>query len=299
MKRTSLLALLPLLPSILLAADAPLRYAPARKLCDLANPAIDESSGLACSRRSPDILWTHNDSGDQPRLYAFNRKGEHLATVAVTGATARDWEDLASFTRDGKPYLLVADVGDNMWARRFATLYVVPEPALDPTKRNVVAAARVETAIEFTYEGGPQNCEAVAVDVAGQAVYAINKVQEPSCQVFRLPLRPNPPGKPWVAKEVATLAIPTVTAMDLSPDGRRAIVLSFLKSRERAYEYARRPDETWAAAFARTPRLIELPPLRQGEAICYGADGQTLYLTSEKTPAPLIEVPIARGMAKP
>ena len=296
MIRMLLVLSLPLLSAISFAADTPLRYGPARKLCDLANRDVDESSGLACSRRYPGVFWTHNDSGDQPRLYAFSRKGEHLATVAVHGAVARDWEDMASFTRDGKPWLLVADVGDNMRGRRFCTLYVVPEPALDPTRHNAKAAAKVAAAIEFTYDDGPQNCEAIAVDVAGKAIYAISKVGGTRCKAYVIPLRENPRDKPWVAKTVATLELPTVTAMDISPNAHRAIVLG---SGPRAYEFARRPNETWAAAFARKPRSIEVPPRRQGEAICYGADGQTLYLTSEKTPTPLIEVPIAGGMVNP
>ena len=33
-----------------------------------------------------------------------------------------------------------------------------------------------------------------------------------------------------------------------------------------------------AFAFARKPQTINLPPRRQGESICYGPDGKTLYL---------------------
>jgi len=57
-----------------------------------------------------------------------------------------------------------------------------------------------------------------------------------------------------------------------------------------AYEYRREPAEDWKAAFARQPRTIQMPARAQGESICYGPDGQTLYLTSEKTPTPLLEV---------
>jgi hypothetical protein len=36
-----------------------------------------------------------------------------------------------------------------------------------------------------------------------------------------------------------------------------------------------------------------LPPRVQGESICYGFDGRTLYVSSEKRPTPLIEIPVA------
>src|SRR4029453_5639370 len=54
-------------------------------------PRIQESSGLALSRRHPEVLWTHNDSGDRPRLYAVGADGRTLATRALAGVQARDW----------------------------------------------------------------------------------------------------------------------------------------------------------------------------------------------------------------
>jgi len=85
--------------------------------------------------------------------------------------------------------------------------------------------------------------------------------------------------------------------MDISPDGRRAIVLTYAD----ALEFVRRDGETWRQAFARRPRTIVMPRRRQGEAICYGPDGRTLYLTSEHTPTPLLEVPVieAKGENPP
>jgi hypothetical protein len=77
--------------------------------------------------------------------------------------------------------------------------------------------------------------------------------------------------------------------MDISPDGRRAVVLTYGS----AYEYTRLGKESWGDAFARKGRELKMPTRRQGESICYGPDGKTLYLTSEKLPTPLLEVPPA------
>ena len=75
------------------------------------------------SRLRSDFLWTHNDSGDRPRLYALDLTGKHLGTCDVEGAGAVDWEDMASFQRDGTSYLLIADVGDNQrMAKNLATV---------------------------------------------------------------------------------------------------------------------------------------------------------------------------------
>ena len=95
--------------------------------------------------------------------------------------------------------------------------------------------------------------------------------------------------KAFVARLIGTLQIPTATGMDVSPDGRRAVVSTY----GNAYEYVRKEKEDWEKAFSRPPREIVLPERTQGESICYGFDGKTIYLTSESLPTPLWEVPIA------
>ncbi|MEM9334952.1 MAG: hypothetical protein AAGA33_08875, partial [Pseudomonadota bacterium] len=73
-----------------------------------------EASGLARSQIHPGVLWAMNDSGGKPRLYAFDASGAHRGRLTVDPSKNRDWEDLASYTHDDIPYLLVADIGDNM-----------------------------------------------------------------------------------------------------------------------------------------------------------------------------------------
>jgi len=74
--------------------------------------------------------------------------------------------------------------------------------------------------------------------------------------------------------------------MDVSPDGRRMVLLTYGD----AFEFQRGEEETWSAALKRRPRKLTMPLRLQGESLCYGSDGRTLYLTSEKLPTPLWEV---------
>jgi len=83
--------------------------------------------------------------------------------------------------------------------------------------------------------------------------------------------------------------------MDVSKDGKRAIVLTL----GQAFEYTRGQDEDWATAFKRKPRTIDMPARKQGEAICYGSDGNDLYLTSEFSPCPLFLVKATKGSKSP
>lgn len=267
------------------AVPVPIIYEPGREVARLANPGIIESSGLAASRIQEGIFWTHNDSGGKPVLFAFNREGEDLGAYELKGATAVDWEDMASFSVGQKRYLLVADVGDNIEQRKSYTLYFVEEPAVRARPGKPLSLS-VVMRVDFTYEDGPHNCESVAVDPVRMEILLVSKVGSGGCKMYVLPLPRQKLVRNAVAKAVGALQIPTTTAMDISPDGLRAVVLTYGD----AYEYARRAGEDWKAAVSRAPRTIAMPRRTQGEAICYGLNGRTLYLTSEMAPSPLLEV---------
>ncbi len=52
------------------------------------NLAIDEASGLAHSRRNPGILYTQNDSGDAPRVFAIDEQGYSKGGISFKGIMA-------------------------------------------------------------------------------------------------------------------------------------------------------------------------------------------------------------------
>src|SRR5687767_9826648 len=103
---------------LLLTAVAPAlaagSYGEAALLCRFRDPEVRESSGMSSSSRSGDYFFTHNDSGDEARLFAVNRSGETLAVFRVPGASNLDWEDMARGPDDqGRPALYLGDIGDN------------------------------------------------------------------------------------------------------------------------------------------------------------------------------------------
>ena len=123
---------------------------------------LRESSGLAVSRTQPGVLWSHNDSGDAPTLYAIDLKGRLLARVAVTDAIARDWEDIAMGTcpweePSGRQCLYVADTGNNDRSRDVLTVFVVLEPTIagaDPAQ----SAPRPGTRVPFPLSRRARRC---------------------------------------------------------------------------------------------------------------------------------------------
>ena len=285
------------------AAPERIPYLRAHRLGDLSNKEVDESSGLAAGRRNPGVLWTHNDSGGKARLYACNAAGEDLATLDVAGATNYDWEDLCSVQIGNKYLLLVADTGNNLNLPRPFRIYVLGEPKLDPNRRGVKLKANLLQVIHCRFADGWFDCESLAADPIARRIYLVSKPRKEGQvnRVYELAWPAKPGQTVWVAKPLAALMrsktrpMPNTTAMDLSPDGLRAVVLTY----GHVYEYARGPGENWAQAFARPGREILLPARRQGEAVCYGPDGKTLYLTSEGKPCPLWRVSPGGMLSRP
>ena len=264
----------------------PIQYGPAKRLASLANREIIESSGLACSRIAEGVFWTHNDSGDRARVFALDTEGKHLGSFTVPGARAIDWEDMASVRRGGHNLLLLADMGDNHRDRSSYTIYVVEEPQVVAASNLGEHEARLVQKIDFRFEDGPNNCESVAVDPVRDEIILVSKQDGDRCKAYRLAWPKKANGALVVAHLIARPALPKTTAMDISPDGLRAVVLTYGD----AYEFRRARDEDWGAGLSRAPRRLPMPKRAQGESICYGPGGQTLYLTSEKLPCPLWRV---------
>src|SRR5947209_17594710 len=89
-------------------------YGPPRTLAQVSIPGLTESSGIVASRTYPGVFWTHNDSGDRPRLYAITRDGKLAGRWLVPNAKAYDWEDIAAGPAPGgRTWLYIGDIGDN------------------------------------------------------------------------------------------------------------------------------------------------------------------------------------------
>jgi hypothetical protein len=260
--------------------EEPIRYAPPVEISRLENKRVSESSGLAASRRDPDLFWTHNDSGDKPRIYCFRRNGKHVGTCKLTKAGAIDWEDMCSFEIDDKPKLLIGDLGDNLTRRKSYRLYLLDEP------KNPSKDVKDIQVIRLRYSVGSMDCEAIGADVESRKLLFVEKKRWFNCRVFEADLPTTKDVTDIVAKPIGRINLPLVTAMDVSSDGRRAIVLTL----GQAFEFTRGKGETWTKAFAKKPRTIDMPARKQGETICYGANGRDFYLTSEFTPTPLFLV---------
>ncbi len=275
----------------------PVQARPARQMGQVVDSRLDECSGLAISRTTGNALWTHNDSGDAPRLFLIATDGRTLMRLNVRGADAEDWEDVCSFRADDRNWILIGDVGDNARNRSekepAACLYLVEEPE----HRSKVQTATPTRCIPFRYEDGPHDCEAVAVDPVNRTVLLLTKSLDPrACKLYQLPLSleaepaPSRRNRPrLVAKAIAKIPLPIVTGMDLSADGRILLVTTPTV----AFAIRRRPGDTWQQAASRAPIAIQLPRMRQCEAICFGRTTDVAWAVSEGARQPIWQLDLS------
>jgi len=276
-------------------------FGPALFAGTLADEELSEVSGIAPSQRRDDAFFAVNDGGNAAKLYAFRQDGAALGSLEIDGAVNNDWEDLASFQLDGKPYLLIGDTGDNAGQRQRITLYVVAEPRFAGSGALKGGPLKPAWTINLRFPDAPHDCEAISVDAPNKQIFLLTKREIPA-KLYSIPLKPG--AALQVAKFVALIKLPQPTAQDLkvlpeinrfrsqptslalSSDGLQALVLTY----RNAYVFTRVPPQTWARAFTQAPQVIYLPPLPQAEAATFNRQGSSLFITSEIRPTPLIRL---------
>jgi hypothetical protein len=254
-----------------------------------------ENSGIVMSRQWPDVFWMHNDSGDEPRIYAVRRDGSVYPSdrygaetpgTLVGGAINVDWEDI---TTDSLGHLIVADFGNNENNRRDLVLYYLLEPA--PTAGRTACFRRVffryPQQRQFPAQADDFNYDAEAIFTIDDQVYVLTKHRSDT----RTTLYHFDPAK-WRDDEVSPLELVDrfelhgqATAADATADGRRLVVATYKSFWLFEIEDQNQPLRG---------RVSWLPftGVEEVEAVCF-ADDETLLAADEKT-AQLFEVPLSR-----
>jgi len=270
----------------------------ATELGHLQDGAITESSGVVASRRAGGrLLWTHNDSGDGPFVYAVGLNGEKRGTFRLRGVdTVTDCEDIAigPGPQAGVPYLYLGDIGDNNSVRsavsHVCAVYRVPEPAVansarTSTQAHPVMTARAE-AFRYVYPDGPHDAETLLVHPKTGRIYVVAKNPNGHDGVYVFPASLDA-RKIVTLKKLATVVISgepnlypnLVTGGDIAPDGGHVLLRTYWYAYEFAVPAGRAGfDGAWRAR----PRRILVPLQAQGEGIGYAyPQGDAFYLTSE------------------
>lgn len=189
---------------------------------------VVESSGLVASRVRDDVLWTHNDSGSEPRIFAINTKGEAVQSVKVVGARSIDWEDIAV---DDQGHLYIGDHGNNWNRRRDLTVYVVDEPAAGDTEVQVSAAVRFRFPDQTAFPPAKRNFDAESLFWHSETLWLFTKHRgDLRSNLYRFPSLD--PTEEQVLVKVGSLPVDgdpgnfggMTTAADVHPDGTVALL---------------------------------------------------------------------------
>ena len=139
---------------------------------------IKESSGLSASE-CQDVLWTHNDSGNDALIYA-------MSTEANTSAWRADGapERRLGVGRDlqgpgGKCFLLLGDIGDNDETRGEVEIYRIPEPTASAETASSTSATPLGTepvqTMRFSYPNGSNDAETLLVHPWTGDIYVVTR----------------------------------------------------------------------------------------------------------------------------
>ena len=233
---------------------------------------ISETSGLAKGRLNPDVLWTHNDSGSHPEIFAVGYDGTLRGRVRVKQALLADWEDMDIATCGSADCLYLADIGDNAGVRSGVTIYEFVEPKLPAVE---VTATR---AIRARYADGAQDAEAFFRAANGD-FYVVTKGRQKPIRLYKLTVAPNATeGILQMVREIAPRARNNgdrVTAATISPNGKWVAIRSYSTLYLYRFEDLLKPNGPPAI-------MLSLASLgqKQGESVTLDNDG-TLWLTSE------------------
>jgi len=259
----------------------------------LENRKLIEASGLQAL--GDGAFLVHND--DDNELFVIDQHGAHLGEFELDGARNRDWEDLARVPGPDGPLILVADTGDNEARRSEVRLYFFPEPADDRFEHEREPVHR----LEVRYPDGPRDVESVAYDPASERILLLSKRDRPP-RLYGIPLSvaleekktearflANVPGfRPPTQRDILFSPlrgrfVSQPTGMDISPDGRTAAVITYRS----LYVFRRAEGEDWAQAFQAQPVEYIGPPGTYEEAVSFSLDGKTVFVTTERRPAPV------------
>ena len=210
---------------------SPLTLVPEAKI-DLVD--IDETSGIAKSRLWQDVFWVHNDSGDEPRIFAINSLGKVIIPewekgkyqgIHIAGAANVDWEDICT---DSQGNLYIADCGNNDNLRRDLTIYIIKEPHPETT-----SLTSVFKKFNFYYPGQDsfppkkKNFDCEAIFYKNGSIFLLTKNRsDKNTSLYKL----DSPALFFDNPAVLIDEFPIggrVTGADCSPEGKKLAVLTY------------------------------------------------------------------------
>jgi hypothetical protein len=271
----------------------------ARALPVRAPSALVENSGTAMSVKQPGIIFTFNDSGNDPVLFALDTSGYSRGAWRLVGARNSDWE-AGSIGPCGADSMFVAqciyigDVGDNEATKKTRVIYRVAEPTVGDS--TTTGALEPETLI-YRYQDRAHDVEAMYVGPRADIFIITKRPLRSRVGQLRPALVFSMPSSAWHARDVVvarlvdslpivpgSAPLRVITDAALSPDARWVAVRTY------AQVFVFAADTASGRVITTIPpatcNIIQLGE-EQGEGIGWMGASGPLVLTSEGNEEPL------------
>ena len=241
---------------------------------------VHESSGLFFHNGR---LWTHNDSGDKPILYALDTATfEVVQRVTLANAKNKDWEDVCT---DGET-VFVGDFGNNKGSRKKLRIYTFPLSALpdegDATVQVDTIVFRFADQTNFEKRKHDHDFDCEAIFVTEDHLYLLSKGWETSTtRLYRLSKTPGN----QVAEVVNGFdSQGLITGADYDRENGVLAIVGYVKTIWMPFMYLIFDFDE--AGERLSHRRFEMPQLAgaQTEGICFFDDGRC-YVSAETSPS--------------
>ncbi len=231
---------------------------------DIEVEKLDEASGLLVSQKYPNIFWSHNDSGDKARLYAFDKNTlKKVKKIKIKKADNIDWEDITYH----KGNIVIGDFGNNKNKRKDLTLYTIKEPNPYKDKKvKIISKQRFVFSDQKSLPPKRKNFDCEAIFSFDNELYLFTKHRaDNNTTLYHL--------QGDKAVKLASFEMDRrVTGAD--SDGERVVILTY------GSLYLFRPKKIDKNFFKETFSRVKLRDVGQVEGVAL--DGKYLHVISEE-----------------
>ena len=240
---------------------------------------VNETSGLFFHNGR---LWTHNDSGGKPILYALDTTTfEVVQKITIANAKNKDWEDVCT---DGET-VFVGDFGNNKGSRKNLRIFTFPLPTIpkegDTTLVVDSITFRFGDQTNFEYNKHEHDFDCEAMFATEDYLYLLSKGWATgTTRLYRLPKSPGN----YVAEVVNGFdSQGLITGADYDRENRILVIVGYVKTIWKPFMYIIFDFDE--AGVKLSNRRIEMPQWTGGqtEGICFFDDGRC-YVTAETSP---------------
>ncbi len=240
---------------------------------------VSETSTLVYLKNK---LWTLNDSGGLPVLYAMDTAtGQIIQEVTIANADNVDWEELAI----DEDYIYIGDFGNNAGTRNDLGIYKVLIDDLPYQGNGSVTASHItyiypdQKSFNLNFSN---NFDCEAFIATEDSLYLFSKNREDyKTKMYRLPKQPGN----YIAELITTFDVNgLITGADYSVTEKEVVLLGYIQNIFTPFVWLLFDfqDNNFLSG---NKRRIDFPNLTttQTEGICY-LSGKNLMISAEKSP---------------